>query len=252
MRTLHSDAILLDVVDLHEADRIVSFLSREHGKRRGVARGARRKHSRFAGLLQPLAKARITWFEKDDRELVRIRDVDLIRPAHRLQGDLEGILLGAYLAGLIEEFAQEHEETPLYYRLLDSTLEALLAGVDRDVAGRYFETWILRLAGLFPWPIACPECERPFGNGGALQRPGDEALACARCGAEGGRGHPVSAAALELLRRVGSERLRDLAAEVPAPRVLREVEEIAGRVRRAFLQRELRSYEVMRRTLGSL
>ena len=40
---------------LHDRDRIVTFLTREYGKKRGVARGARVKHSRFGGQLQPLA-----------------------------------------------------------------------------------------------------------------------------------------------------------------------------------------------------
>ena len=76
-----AEAILLDVYDLHENDRIVTMLSPAHGKVRGVARGARRKYSRFAGSLQPLAKAKVTWFLKEGRDLARISGVELIRPA---------------------------------------------------------------------------------------------------------------------------------------------------------------------------
>jgi DNA repair protein RecO (recombination protein O) len=56
---LASEALLLDVAELHDRDRIVTFLTREHGKKRGVAQGARRKYSRFAGQLQPLAKVHL-------------------------------------------------------------------------------------------------------------------------------------------------------------------------------------------------
>ena len=97
MRAFQEEAILLEVADLQEADRVVVFLTREHGKRRGAARGAKRKFSRYAGQLQPLAKVRIGWFEKEGRELVRISALELIRAPKRLGGDLEGILLGAYL-----------------------------------------------------------------------------------------------------------------------------------------------------------
>src|SRR5579863_6260408 len=134
LRLHTSEALLLDVRDLQERDRIVVFLTRERGKKSGVAKGARIRHSRFAGQLQPLAKAQVTWFEKEGRDLVRISAVDLVRPAHRLMEDLEGILLGSYLADHMLEFAQEDEASELLFRLLDSTLEALLAGVDRDVA----------------------------------------------------------------------------------------------------------------------
>lgn len=88
-----SDAILLDVRELHEHDRIVTFLSRDAGKRRGVARGSKRKYSRFSGQLQPLARCRISWFEKPHSDLTRITDVELSRAPVRLQADLEGILL---------------------------------------------------------------------------------------------------------------------------------------------------------------
>ncbi len=62
MRTLSAVALILDVFDLHERDRIVTLLSAEYGVRRGVARGARTKYSRYAGQLQPLAKVDVTWF----------------------------------------------------------------------------------------------------------------------------------------------------------------------------------------------
>ena len=160
MQLQTAEALVLDVADLHEYDRIVTFLSPEQGKKRGVAQGARRKYSRFGGQLQPLAKVTVTWFEKEGRELVRIRSVELERSASRLQQDLEGILLGSYLADHMLEFAQENEASDLLYRLLDSTLEALMEGVDRPLATRFYEAWMLRLAGIFPAPRECPQCGR--------------------------------------------------------------------------------------------
>src|SRR6202047_1361761 len=175
-----SEALLLDVRDLAARDRIVTFLTRERGKKSGVARGPRARHSRFAGQLQPLGKAQITWFEKPGRDLVRISAVELVRPVHRLQADLEGILLGSYLADHMLEFAQEDESSELLFRLLDSTLEALLAGVDQDVAARYFECWVLRLGGIFPAPDACPRCATPLAARAVLP-PHGETLLCPAC-----------------------------------------------------------------------
>jgi recombinational DNA repair protein (RecF pathway) len=276
--SLHTaEAILLDVRDLHDRDRIVEFLTRERGRLSGVAKGSRTKHSRFAGQLQPLARVRITWFEKEGRELVRVSDVALLRPAARLQADLEGILLGSYLVEHVLVFAQENEPADLFFRLLDSTLEALLAGADRDLAARYFETWVLRLAGVFPVPTECPACGRPFGGeslgaGGeapvepdeeapreAVLPPSGEGLVCIEC-AGGDPGPPPAAPpgslpagpdVLGFLRRTGRESLVRLAAKrPPEARTLRRVEELAARVRRTFLQTELKSYRVLRRTLG--
>ena len=259
MGILTAEALLLDVMDLQDRDRIVTFLTREQGKKKGVAKGARTKHSRFGGQLQPLAKVQVTWFEKEGRELGRISSVELVRPAHRLQSDLEGILLGSYLADHMLEFVQENEESNHYYRLLDSTLEALLAGVDRDLAARYFEAWILRLAGVFPAPRACPACGRPFeaaaGGVGAVLPPNGETPLCFDCG--GRAGLAVAPETLDFLRRIGRESLPRMAetsaasAEaLPSTATLRQVEALCARVRRHFLQRELRSYDVIQKTMS--
>lgn len=250
MRILKAHALLLDVFDLHERDRIVTFLTAEWGKKKGVARGSRAKYSRFAGQLQPLAKVAVSWFEKEGRDLVRLSDVELVRPAARLQEDLEGILLTSYLADQMKEFAQEGEASEKLFRLLDTTLDALLAGVDRNLAARYYEVWMLRLGGIFPVPRECPFCGEPYA-GEAVLIEAEGALVCPRCAA-GRAGVLVAAAELEFLRRTGRENLTSLAEQPPAERVLTRVEGLCARVRREFLQAELKSYLMMQQTLASL
>ncbi len=256
MRRLSAEALLLDVFDLHERDRIVSFLTARWGKKRGVARGARAKYSRFAGQLQPLAKISVDWFEKENRDLVRISEVELVRPASALQDDLEGILLGSYLAEHMMQFAQENEESETSFRLLDTTLEALLAGCDRGLAARYFEVWVLRLNGIFPSPRECPLCGRPIADRAALLET-EAMVVCHRC-VSGAQGTPASrlrrigAGELDFLRRSARENLPRMAERPPAPRDLDKVEALCALIRRQFLQSELKSYRVMKRTLASL
>ncbi|HEX2163660.1 MAG TPA: DNA repair protein RecO [Thermoanaerobaculia bacterium] len=249
-----AEALVLAVVDLHDRDKIVTFLTRERGKLRGVARGARRKYSRFAGQLQPLAKLAITWYEKEGRELVRISGAEVVALPTRLQGDLEGILVGSYLAEHLIELVQENEPAELYFRLLDATLGALAAGVDRDLVTRWFEVWALQLAGVFPVPEECPRCGRPYAAaGGAVLPASGESLVCRDCAggaAEIGGAQAVPPEVLGLVARFARERPAELAAQPPRTADLRRIEELTGRVRRAFLERELRSYVVMQRTLA--
>ena len=54
-----SDALILRTYKLGETDRIVVFLTRDRGKKRGVAKGARRAKSKFAGALESLTRARV-------------------------------------------------------------------------------------------------------------------------------------------------------------------------------------------------
>jgi DNA repair protein RecO (recombination protein O) len=254
MQILTSEAIVLDVIDLHEADRIATFITRDAGRKRGVAKGARRPHSRFAGQLRPLTTLRLTWVEKGGNDLVRISTAEMLRSAHPLQNDLEGLLLGSYLADHLIHFAQEFEETDLYFRLLDSTLLALLAGVDRPLAARYFEAWVLRLSGVFPAPEGCPECGSDLGGGAALP-PETVAVLCRGCAASGGGAADaleVTPAMIAWLRCIAGDSLVQMAQSQPPQRAtLDGIEALCSAVRRSFLQHELKSYRVMRETLGS-
>lgn len=262
----HEEAILLDVFDLHERDRIVTFLTSGHGKKRGVARGSRTKFSRFAGQLQPLAKVRIRWAEKDGRDLVRISEVETLRPAAPLQQGLEGILVCAYLAEHMTEFAQEEEPSDHLFRLLDSTVQALLDGlpetpgdpdepwgVSLDLAARYVEIWTLRLAGVLPVPRLCPLCGGALGPRSALLEE-ESAITCLEC-SEGHRRRILESEELIFLARTGHESLLQIArgenAPPPSPRTLRDVESLTAAIRRNFLQAELKSYRVLRDTLGA-
>lgn len=253
MKIYSAPAILLDVFDLHDKDRVVTLLTAEHGKKRGVAPGARRKYSRFSGRLQPLAKVDVTWTEKDSWELVRISDIELVRPPTALQSTLEGILMGAYLADHMMVFAQENEASEHSFRLLDTSIEALLAEIDGALVGRYFEVWVLRLAGIFPPPRECPVCGRAFGpEEPAVLAAEDDALVCRECAGASPAENVVLPEALDFLRRTARESLPRMAQRPPSRRALAAVESLTGRIRRSFLGRELNSYEVMRRTLGNV
>ena len=59
-----ADALVLRTYKLGEADRIVVFLTRDRGKKRGVAKGARRPRSKFMGALEPLTEVHVEYFEK--------------------------------------------------------------------------------------------------------------------------------------------------------------------------------------------
>lgn len=255
MRHRQATALILDVFDLKERDRIVSYLTAEQGKVRGVARGARTKYSRFAGQLQPLAKVEVSWFEREDRDLVRIGEVAMVRPPTVLQNDLELLLLSGYLTDHMMAFAQENEPGAPLFRLLDTTTEALLEGVDPDLAARYYELWMLRLAGIFPVPRGCPLCGKAL-EPHAVLADTDAMLICPDCALRAGTGdaaaYRVPLSVLDVLRRSGSENLASMAASPPEPSTLRVLERLCARIRRAFLQQELRSYDMMKRTLATV
>jgi DNA repair protein RecO (recombination protein O) len=144
-----ADAVILRTYKLGEADRIVVFLTRDRGKKRGVAKGARRTKSNFAGALEPLTHVRVAYFEKEQRELVNLNYSEASRSALS-SGTIEGLGCATYFAELIDEWAAESHEDERLYRLGVSMVEAIAAGVPTEPLTRYFEYWLLSLQGVYP------------------------------------------------------------------------------------------------------
>ena len=147
-----ADALVLRTYALGEADRLVVFLTRDRGKKRGVAKSARRQRSRFMGALEPLTEARVAYFESARRELVGLNYAETIRSPLKMASPLaqDGLTHAAYFAELLNEWAQDADADERLYRLGASMLDALAAGAPVEPLARYFEYWLLRLQGLYP------------------------------------------------------------------------------------------------------
>jgi DNA repair protein RecO (recombination protein O) len=144
-----ADALILRTYKLGEADRIVVFLTSDRGKKRGVAKGARRPKSKFVGALEPLTHARVAYFEKERRELVSLNYSEPAR-SPLSGGTIEALGCAAYFAELIDEWAADGHEDERLYRLGVSMVEALVAGAPAEPLTRYFEFWLLTLQGVYP------------------------------------------------------------------------------------------------------
>ena len=144
-----ADALVLRTYKLGEADRIVVFLTRDRGKKRGVAKGARRPRSRFVGSLEPLTEVRVAYFEKERRELVGLNYAEMRRSPLALESE-DALGYISYFAELLDEWAQEADADDRLYRLGASMLDALAAGTPVEPLARYFEYWLLRLQGVYP------------------------------------------------------------------------------------------------------
>ena len=158
-----SEALILRTYKLGEADRIVVFLTRDRGKKRGVAKGARRARSRYSGALEPLTRAGVAYYERELRDLVRINYVEPVASPLSAIGsdDASAAALGHvdYFAELIDEWAPEAQVDERFYRLGSSMVDASRRRATERLA-RYFEFWLLRLQGVYPSVSMCPGCRR--------------------------------------------------------------------------------------------
>ena len=143
-----TDALILRTYKLGESDRLVVFLTRDRGKKRGVAKNARQSRRRFGGALEPLTCGRVAYVERERRDLVSVNYVEPTRsPLSALDGEALGYV--GYFADLIDQWAQEADPNETLYRLGTSMVEAMAAGVPIEPLARYFEHWLLRLGGVY-------------------------------------------------------------------------------------------------------
>jgi DNA repair protein RecO (recombination protein O) len=148
-----AEALVLRTYKLAEADRIVVFLTKDRGKKRGVAPHARRPRSRFTGALEPLTEIRVAYFERERRELVNLNYAETVRSPLATAGP-ECLAYSHYFAELIDAWAADADADERLFRLGVSVLDALATGAPADALARYFECWLLRLQGVYPTDIS--------------------------------------------------------------------------------------------------
>lgn len=183
MGVSETEAIVLRIYKLAEADKIAVFLTQHTGVMRGVARGARRLKSKFGAALEPFTLISLSYYEKEGQELVSIRDAEILRSYFELSKNMEIVVALEYIGGLILEFAPPHEPNEKVFRMLRACLEAIAATPEalRQII-RYCEVWLLKLSGFLPDLRFCVNCKKALSDKNERSYLGiDGALRCGNC-----------------------------------------------------------------------
>jgi DNA repair protein RecO (recombination protein O) len=182
-----SEAIVLRTFPLGEGDRLVSFLDRQSGKLRGVARGAKLPKSRFGSTLELLSYIRIWYFERETRELVRINQCELIESFLDLQRDYQAGVYLALMSEITEAVLGDREAADPQFRLLLLSARAIRTNGPTPAILAYFCLWTVRLGGWLGSLDQCARCGRALGQETVYASPGSSGMFCAEC-REDGRG----------------------------------------------------------------
>src|ERR1700694_3145424 len=120
-----SESFILQTYPFREADLVVSFFTRDQGKLRGVARRARRPKSTFGSGLERLSYATVSYYQKENRELVSLNSCELVHSQFALASAFESSVALDYLAEISEHLLPPGEANERHFRLLASVLEYL-------------------------------------------------------------------------------------------------------------------------------
>lgn len=159
MVSLYRDeAIVLRTHKLGEADRIVTLLTRHHGKVRAVAKGVRRTSSRFGSRLEP--------FMVIDAQLYAGRNLDIVTQVETLgpYARTVGTDYALYTAGtaMLETaerlVADEREPATQQFLLLTAAVRSLAERA--HVPGLVLDSYLLRALAIAGWAPSFTECAR--------------------------------------------------------------------------------------------
>lgn len=150
-----TEALILSVRDMGEADRMVVLFSREHGKISAAAYGARRSRSRLAGTVQSFAQVEVSFIP--GRSLETIAQCEVKRSFRELREDITLMTYSSFLTELVSELWPDRSPEPSAYDVLIGALSLLSKRNPRlvSLAGAW---QLLALAGFHPEYERCVTC----------------------------------------------------------------------------------------------
>jgi DNA repair protein RecO (recombination protein O) len=182
MAVLETEALVLRTYNFGEADKIVVFLTRNAGVVRAVAKGCRKLKSKYGASLEPFTLAKITYFQKENQELVALSQTEILKSHFDLSGQAETLAGLAYMGDLVVEFSPPYEPNEKLFRMVKACLDAICQSqTDLQLVLRYFEVWLLKLEGYLPDLRRCGECQRAFDENEPAFMNSDSVFCCRSC-----------------------------------------------------------------------
>ena len=246
-RSFRDECVVLRHSDWGEADRLLTLYTRQRGKVRAIAKGARKIRSRKAGHLEPFTRVSL--------QLARGHDLLIVTQAETLQAylpihdDLAKTGQAAYVVELLDRFTYEDDtENVDIFRLLTEVLGRIEKDADPWLAIRYYEVRLLDLLGYRPHLFECANCGRDIKAEDQFFSAFQGGVLCPSCGAGLPGVWNVSVEALKYLRHFQRSTYAEAQRARPSPEVKTEVEALVIHYVTYILERALNSPDFIRQT----
>jgi DNA repair protein RecO (recombination protein O) len=151
------EAVVLRVHKLGEADRIITMLSRRHGKVRAVGKGVRRTSSRFGARLEPGSHIDVQFHTGRTLDIVTQTE-SLGAYGASLAGDYPRWTAASAICETTDRLTDEGEPALRLYLLVVGALRALVAR-EHD-SGLVLDAFLIRAMSNAGWEPALDECAK--------------------------------------------------------------------------------------------
>jgi DNA repair protein RecO (recombination protein O) len=237
-------AIVLRSWPFGESDKIVCFLTENHGKVTGIAKGAKRSRRRFVNSLEPFSSVTLRFQDRPHSNLAFIVAADLARSFKQLTASLEKIAFASYMVEITGGLTGEREENPSIYQHLRDALYYL---DENDASLRFlttFELELLRLAGYQPLLNQCKRCGKDRYDNLTDQwhfSARDGGIFCQSCSRWTTEILPLDSKALDVLADLQAEKNRTSPHILLPASVVKEIRSAVQRFIQLRMDREIKS-----------
>ena len=232
-------------VDFGEADRLLTLYSREYGKIKGIAKGARKPQSRKTGHVELFMRSR--FFLAKGRNLDIITQAEMIESYVALRSDLIRTTYASYVVELLDRFTVEEDKHSGIYDLLVNALGWFAAAEYLLLAARYYELRLLSLTGFQPRFFQCVSCDEAIIEQDQSFSPELGGFLCPDCKQADRNALPVSAVAVKVLRYLQT-RSWDVVQHLHLKKpLLHELERVMHAYITHTLERNLKSVDFLHR-----
>ena len=149
METERADAIVLRVQPVTESSLLTTWFTREFGKLKTLAKGARRPKSPMRGKIDLFYETEIVFLRSQRSDLHLLNDCFLENPHLALRANVPALTAASYACELVDALTVVEDANPALYDLLAATLAALEKRVDA-VLLIWFELQALEATGWKP------------------------------------------------------------------------------------------------------
>lgn len=164
MSAEQATALVLRTYDFSESSLVVTLFTREFGKIRALAKGAKRPKNPFDFALDLLSLCRIVFLHKSTETLHLLTEAKLLRRFRVERSGLDGWYAALYASDLVNAMTHDEDAQPMLFDLLEDTLNRFQTRTRVKDHLLRFEWHLLSLTGHSPSLETCVSCGEEIKN----------------------------------------------------------------------------------------